>query len=744
MADRQLTVTLITNSVYGESNYEQMVWEGASRACAELGVRLCSVAGGQIRKLPNGKIKMPFLFKLAALSASDGYLLNCGTTYSGISSTELPTVFQDFLRGSAVATANEVEGALYAGVDNVAGMKAILNHLVENLGKKRIAYVSGPYNNAEAVDRLRAYKEVLAEHQIPYDEQLVSEGNWLSPSGADAVARLIDQNIPFDAFAAANDLMAADVLDELQRRGYTIPNDLPVSGFDDIELASFCTPKLSTVLQPISEMAEVGVRQLVDHISGRRPHPRQLVPARLVLRGSAPAGETESGGAAIEDRAADPQKELAQLADFIVGVGRGHEDAAFMRPICDAMAGALSGKSASVANIINRSIQSASAVQVTFLDAFAGQLRAFRDAKLRSIVSWKKSSSILFELNKAINEFRLTETYKQSKTTEKLTNNLININRILNEVGSLDALESAIERSFPLAGIKTCHVVLFADERTIEGEAVRVASIVDGKGQLATRSANRFEARLLLDGGLNHATGRDWIVCPLAFEDQNLGYMVFHRAPVSPFIYEALANQIAALLHSILLIQKIEKAEELAAQRAEKISELVRPMLDTINASSELARSQSSTMAKLASANTETSARLAESERHVSEMQDDLKKIISLTTTIDELSETINVIAINAAIAAARAGSDGKVFGVISAEIRKLSIQTKTSTEEISNYLAELGKNSSSFIESNSQTRQVFSSLETEIQSLLGSLENIQNAMADLTSRAQLVLSTMS
>ena len=124
-------------------------------------------------------------------------------------------------------------------------------------------------------------------------------------------------------------------------------------------------------------------------------------------------------------------------------------------------------------------------------------------------------------------------------------------------------------------------------------------------------------------------------------------------------------------------------------------------------------------------------------------MKEALGQVVGLIGTIEEVSETINVIAINAAIAAARAGSDGKVFGVISAEIRKLSVQTRSNTGQITEVLDELGNHAQTFFEANAQTRAGFSRLESEIRQLVVSLQNIQEAMESMNGQAQLVLQTM-
>ena len=90
-----------------------------------------------------------------------------------------------------------------------------------------------------------------------------------------------------------------------------------------------------------------------------------------------------------------------------------------------------------------------------------------------------------------------------------------------------------------------------------------------------------------------------------------------------------------------------------------------------------------------------------------------------------------------------RSGANGRVFGVISAEIRRLSIQTKENTEQIASVLEVLGGNAAGFLDSSRETRTVFSRLEGEIEKLLKSLGGIQEAMSSMDGQAQQVLQTM-
>ncbi len=331
--------------------------------------------------------------------------------------------------------------------------------------------------------------------------------------------------------------------------------------------------------------------------------------------------------------------------------------------------------------------------------------------------------------------------YQGLKKNELLTSAMVRVNRVLNQVGGLESLETAVARGFAECGITDCSVVLLEGPSDAWTGARRIVHVAGGQPQGAAGKGAFSLSSPLPEG--EPTPGKDWLLLPLSFEDQDLGYVVFTRADVSPFVYEALSNLLAGVVHSLLLLDRVRRAESLSASRADRIGELVRPMIASIQQTGAVARTQGSVMQALVRTNTESAERLASMESKVSQIRTDLDRVIKIISSIEEVAETISVIAINASIAAARAGANGRVFGVISAEIRRLSIQTKENTEQIAGVLEVLGGNAQGFLDSSHETREVFSRLESEIQKLLSSLGTIQEAMASMDGQAQQVLQTM-
>jgi DNA-binding LacI/PurR family transcriptional regulator len=171
-------------------------------------------------------------------------------------------------------------------VDNVAAVEEVVDHLVST-GKTRIAHISGPANWHEAIDRRKGWQRGLAHHQLDADPGLSEEGDWSSESGAAAMTALLDRVPDLDAVVAANDRMALGAMHVLRDRGLRIPEDVAVTGFDDIEEAAWLAPPLTSVHQPLDEMGRQAVRTLWSEVGAHETLPVAIpLRAELVIRAS--------------------------------------------------------------------------------------------------------------------------------------------------------------------------------------------------------------------------------------------------------------------------------------------------------------------------------------------------------------------------------------------------------------------------------------------------------------------------
>ena len=164
---------------------------------------------------------------------------------------------------------------------------SLTEFLIER-GHRAIGFIKGDPEHGATGKRFAGYRQALRKHGIGYRDNLVRQGYFDFDSGKATAAELLDLPESPTAIVASNDDMAAGALFEAHRRGLVIPGDLSVVGFDDTPLASRLWPPLTTVRQPIKEMAETAARLLMDRLNGKAAQaPEAPFPCEIVVRESA-------------------------------------------------------------------------------------------------------------------------------------------------------------------------------------------------------------------------------------------------------------------------------------------------------------------------------------------------------------------------------------------------------------------------------------------------------------------------
>lgn len=150
-------------------------------------------------------------------------------------------------------------------LDNMYGGYLATKALVE-AGHKDIAYISGAMFKADAQERLKGHKQALAEAGLPYNPSLTYEGNFEAQSGEAGITTLLQAGASFTAVACANDEMASGAIYALREHGKSVPENVSVIGFDNIEFASYLTPKLTTIDYPVKLMGQAAAKRILNQV----------------------------------------------------------------------------------------------------------------------------------------------------------------------------------------------------------------------------------------------------------------------------------------------------------------------------------------------------------------------------------------------------------------------------------------------------------------------------------------------
>lgn len=167
---------------------------------------------------------------------------------------------------------------------NRRGMLEATRYLLA-LGHRRIGFITGRMDIACSHERLQGYRDGLEEVGMPFEPELIVEGDFLQPSGFRSAKTLLERPNPPTALLVSNDMMAYGALEAARLLGLTIGQDVSIIGFDDVFLSSQTYPPLTTVRQPLAQMGEVALDMLVDLIQGRRVlNLRRQLPTELIVR----------------------------------------------------------------------------------------------------------------------------------------------------------------------------------------------------------------------------------------------------------------------------------------------------------------------------------------------------------------------------------------------------------------------------------------------------------------------------
>ncbi|MCZ4059750.1 ribose operon transcriptional repressor RbsR [Pantoea sp. LMR881] len=267
-----MLLTASSNPFYAE------VVRGVEDSCYERGYSLilCNTAGDEER--------MNRSLETLLQKRVDGLLIMC--TESHLPSADIlnrypsiPTVMMDWApfeeRGDIIQ-----DNALLGG-------ELATQHLIDS-GYTRIACIAGPLDKTPARMRLEGYQNAMAKNGLPILPGYVVNGDFEFRGGYNAMIELLALDTPPQAVFTSNDAMAVGVYHALFQEGLTIPHDVAVMGYDDIELARYLSPPLTTVHQPKDELGELAIDTLIHRLSDPDASPQTLVlTPELVIRGSA-------------------------------------------------------------------------------------------------------------------------------------------------------------------------------------------------------------------------------------------------------------------------------------------------------------------------------------------------------------------------------------------------------------------------------------------------------------------------
>lgn len=467
-------------------------------------------------------------------------------------------------------------------LDSYGGMCAVLSHLIEIHGRRRLAFIRGPAQHREARERYRAYCDALAAHGLPFDPELVSppflwiraDGAELQDNGAAAVQLFLEQRgVPFDALVAASDTFMLGALPALQARGIRVPEQVAVAGFDDKPAIRLLSPPLTTVRIHMRERGRQALAMLLAQLAGEPVPDELLLPARLVIRRSCgcpdsatartavtvPAAPLAAGrsGAALD--AAVRSALLAQLGRGLEAIDEPPELAA---PLLDACLGELAADHpgrflAALDDTLNRVAaregsvwawqEIISVLREHLLPLLAGDAR-------RSL----QAEDLWHQARVRIGERAWRAEARASHYAGEQSDRLQAIGRTLALAGDIGTLLDILARTLPTLGISLCCLALYEDAAA-PARGCRLMLAYDENGRTALPPEGQpWRSSDLASGGplLTGDCQRSIVVEPLYYRDEPLGFIMLDGSRSEGQLYRVIQEQVSSALKGVLLLEE--------------------------------------------------------------------------------------------------------------------------------------------------------------------------------------------
>ena len=514
------------------------------------------------------------IYELPQPSTIDALILATGTMINFLSPEEFVEFYKRYSKIPLVSISIPLNNISSVLIDNEVGLKQALLHLITVHRFRRIAFIRGPENNAEAQERFSVYKKVLAENKIPFDKDLVCQGDFTHYSSVSAINRLISNKVKFDAVAAANDEMALSAINILKSHGLKVPHDVAVIGFDNVESARFSSPSLTTVSQPIYEQAGKAFHMAMDLIKSKRVG-NYTLGTEMVIRESCGCISEMVNSINLFDR-----KKKAREGKK--GTPYTKKDAFVYKPQIgkkiEQMLSELgeSGNKDRFRAFIDRfaELLSGSCIEEDDILAFQNLITELRhdllsqagksDLVCKMEDFFHQARVLLMEAALKINSRRWTLHHNDIRSLRIILNLLIS--NIYNREETLQTIIPHLKEM----GISSCYIYLF-DEAIIHSitDSWRFPPAIN----VAMYYGNSAVSDMLIVGGKLPTKGilkkeffsdqqHTLVVSPLFYMDEQLGFIIAEMDLLDIYLFESLAVEISCALKLTYLIKTRQEIED--------------------------------------------------------------------------------------------------------------------------------------------------------------------------------------
>ncbi len=745
MADESIkkikTIALVIDALSGMGSYQEDILHGVSQAVKNAGANFLIFPGGSIGSRPTNKFEYNrnIVYELINTDTIDGIIFAGGTIGNYISHDQFLKFIRKYTGIPMVSISGGLEGIPNVMIDNEGGFEKILEHLITEHNYRKIAFISGPEVNADAQERYTVYKRMLAKHNITFDERLVFIGNFMEPSGHEAIEVWLDErNVSFDVVVAGNDNMAIGALKELELRGHHVPSDVAVVGFDDVVEASIVTPPLTTVRQPVHLQAEKSVEIIMQMIDGKYPEKEMIyIDTEIKIRkscGCIPVAKKENGEELPVATVNSREDWLDSISMLITQDCPDQTENIVIKRLFLSFLDELQDKQQDVflqewEEFLNNHLN-----QTEDLLVINKCLTTFREAAL-SLAKGQEiiAENLIYQAHNVVMQVVHRMELKKRARAEGLSQQISEIGMMLGVSFDINELSEIIAQVMPTLNINNFIFGMYKNPlKPLEAVSI-ICRYRDGEKMDLTHAGLVLPAHDILGMDFLKNQGPvNYVIYPLYFKEEQLGLLLMELALEYGFVYETIYNQICTSIEGALLVERNMQVRMVIEKHSREIENLTMPMMKSIKSISEIAIDKMKVVNELAEQTRQSWEKLNETNRNIEKIASNINKLLDIIKIIEDIADKVNLLALNTSIEAAHVGQYGVGFSVIAKEIKKLSETTRTHSNEISYTLKEIVKYAKDTSRYGQESIDTFQHQQQGVKDILLSFETISEKMQEL------------
>lgn len=536
MVNQQRCIGIFTASL--DDEYQSALWHAMEQEAKKRNIGTISFIGSRLGSPIASEASSNLAYHMASEQNIDGLIIISSSLATFFTTVDLNKFFAPWAALPRLSIGMRMQGMSDITVEGEEGIASLVEHLIEVHHRRRFAILKGPETHEESIRRLHACMEVLNAHGIEVNPAMIMPGTFTDVAGRDAVRYLVGNNLPFDCLICLNDWMAQGALEELCALGKRVPDEISVIGFDGLDPSRYTLPPLTTVVQPLYEIGVTAI-DVIDRIMAGGEEEHIKLPCTVVLRESCGCSPHISYTPGLHEMPtyATPAERLA-VQDLLRLVRQGDYHQMIFR--LNRCLDATSGESGSLhrwneyLSVVEYKSSMESDLSSKTLAMLMGAARALIGDKIGRFQAAKRIA------------------------VECSFDSLRKVSAMLSGTFELEQLMTNLKQSLHLFGINEGYLVRFLDH---SGQAQLMMTIQDLQNTMAFDEP--FPSQEILPPVLGKQWKQHrWVLLPLVYTDEPLGYFLVPFGMVMPALYDVLQEQVSSTLKGSLLLTQIRTHEK--------------------------------------------------------------------------------------------------------------------------------------------------------------------------------------